>query len=204
VEDIYLNCFEAQQLIFAVVLGLTQTQASISWLHALPTDCVILWLFFLPYISCTPDSKARPYSNMSSLSPHSNSGLNRVRSGFSWPASTLQQACKFALSPTCCCQDPNADSVSMAWQWENGKYEPFPCMEYAFSSSLTKHWIPKSTCCSVPLPSSSLENVPLELWPHSGNFPSPRTGRALEQGNICLEGQLKASHCENFGFLWPS
>lgn len=39
------------------------------------------------------------------------------------------------------------------------------------------------------------------LWQFSQ---SKDRGRALEQGNIYLEGQLKAVHSENFVLLWPS
>lgn len=45
-EDINLNCFETQQPIYALMLGLTQTQASAFWLHTLPTDRLVLWVLY--------------------------------------------------------------------------------------------------------------------------------------------------------------
>lgn len=161
-EEIYLSCFEAQQPIFALRLGLTQTQASASWLLALPTDCLMPFFFVIHQLWT-------PSWDLALLTSHCHE-LSRAWFGFSWAASILQQACPIALLPGLKCW-------LCFYGLAIGKWKVGTLPMHRACLLLIPYQAPNSEEHTFFCPSTLtiLENVHLELWPHSGNSPSPRT-----------------------------
>lgn len=205
-EDVYLKCFEAQQPIFALMLGLTQIQASAhcDCMHY-PQTVSCSGYFFLPYIGCKPDPKTRPYSNTSFLSPPQWLWTQQSKVWLQLTSLHPRASLQICLLPHVLL--PELKCWLYFYSLAVGKWKVWILPMHGLCLFLIPYQAPNSgkhmLFCSSPIITFRKRSprALATLWQFSQ---SKDRGRALDQGNIYLEGQLKVSHSENFGFLWSS